>query len=81
MIAREAASFWLEMVVAVVIRSGGDKLSNIRSFIILQSGEGLTSFNNDNSANFSGEKKCNEEFQGVYFLTIREKTLNEISYS
>ena len=69
------------MVVAVVIRSGGDKLSNIRSFIILQSGEGLTSFNNDNSANISGEKKCNEEFQGVYFLTIREKTLNEISYS
>ena len=69
------------MVVAVDIRSGGDKLSNIRSFIILQSGEGLISFNNDNSANFSGEKKCNEEFQGVYFLTIREKTLNEISYS
>ena len=62
-------------------RSCVDKLSNVRSFIILQSGEGLTSLNNDNSANFSGEKKCNEEFQGVYFLTIREKTLNEISYS
>ena len=38
-----------------------------------------TSFNNDNSANFSGEKKYNEEFRGVYFLTIREKTLNQIS--
>ena len=25
--------------------------------------------------------KYNEEFRGVYFLTIREKTLNEISYS
>ena len=62
-------------------RSGGNKLSNVRSFSILQSGEGSTSFNNDNSANFSGEKKCNEEFRGVYFLTIREKTLNQISYS
>ena len=32
-------------------------LPNVRSFIILQPGEGLTSFNKDNSANFSGEKK------------------------
>ena len=51
-------------------------VSNFRSFSILQSGEGSTSFNNDNSANFSGEKKYNEGFRGVYFLTIREKTLN-----
>ena len=63
-------------------RSGGNKLSDVRSFIILLSEEGLTFFNNDNSANFSGEKKkYNEEFRGVYFLTIREKTLNQISYS
>ena len=27
------------------------------------------------------KKRYNEEFRGVYFLTIREKTLNEISYS
>ena len=53
----------------------------VRSFSILQSGEGSTSFNNDNSANFSGEKKHSEEFWGVYFLTLREKTLNQISYS
>ena len=33
-----------------VLASGGNKL-------ILQSGEVLTSFNNDNSANFSCEKK------------------------
>ena len=39
------------------------------------------SFNNDNNAHFSGKKKYNEEFQGVYFLTIREKTLNQISYT
>ena len=35
----------------------GNMLSKVRSFIIFQSGEGLTSFNKDNSANFSGEKK------------------------
>ena len=35
----------------------------------------MISFNNDNSANFSGEKKYNEEFRGVYFLTKREKSL------
>ena len=29
-------------------------LSTIRSFIILRSGKGLTSFNEDDSANFSG---------------------------
>ena len=29
-------------------------LSTIRSFIVLRSGKGLTSFNEDNSANFSG---------------------------
>ena len=31
----------------------GNMLTNVRSFIILQSGEGLTFFNKDNSANFS----------------------------
>ena len=35
----------------------GNMLTNVVSFIILQSGEGLTSFNEDNGANFSGEKK------------------------
>ena len=43
--------------------------------------EGSTSLNNDNSANFSGEKKYNEELRGVYFLRIREKALNQISFS
>ena len=84
MLARDAASFWRENMVAVVIllqeggsegRSGGNKLSNVRSFRILQSGEGSTSFNNANSSNLSGPKKYNEEFRGVYFLTIREQTL------
>ena len=63
-----------------------NKLSNVRSFSILQSRgrggggggggvEGSTSLSNDNSANFSGEKKYNEELRGSsYFLTVREKT-------
>ena len=43
----EPDSFWRENVIAVVIllrecRSGGNKLSNVRSFIILRSAEGLT---------------------------------------
>ena len=44
-------------------------------------GEGSTSLSNDNSANFSGEKKYHEELRDVYFLTVREKTWNQISYS
>ena len=35
-------------------RSGGNKLSNVRRFINLRSGEGLSSFYKDNGANFSG---------------------------
>jgi len=30
---------------------------------------------------FLVKKKYNDEFRGVYFLTIREKTLNQIPYS
>ena len=37
-------------------RSGENKLLNVRSFIILRSREGLTSFTKGNSANFSSEK-------------------------
>ena len=36
-------------------RSGENKLSNVRSFIILQSEEGVISFTKGNSAKFSGE--------------------------
>ena len=87
--AREPASFWRENVVAVVILKGVlARMSKWRKqvikcykFSILQSGEVLTSFNNDNIANFSGEKWYKEEFRGVYFLKIREKTLSQISYS
>ena len=40
-----------------VLASRGIKSSNGRSFIILRSGEDSSSFNKNNSANFSGEKK------------------------
>ena len=48
-------------MIAVVIflrkfRSGGNRLSNVRRFMILPSGKGLTYFNKNNCANFSGEK-------------------------
>ena len=41
------------------------KLSNVRIFSFLQSGEVLTSFNHDNGANFSGEKKSTMKNSGV----------------
>ena len=76
----EPGSFGRENVVAIIILLqvfGGNKLSkfNVRSFIIYQLGDGLTSFNKDSSANFSGKKKYHKDFQGVYFASIREKTL------
>ena len=43
--------------------------------MILRSGEGLTFFNKNNRANFSGElKKENEAFRSVSFLRVREQT-------
>ena len=62
--AREPASFWRENVVAVVsllqvsreCRDGENKISNVRSFIILRSGECVISFTKDNNANFFSEK-------------------------
>lgn len=64
---REPGSFWREILIVVAILLGVlvkmwqwqeqvTKL-NVRSFIILQPGEGLISFNKDNSANSSGESK------------------------
>ena len=44
-------------------------------------GESLTSFNKNNCANFSGEKKKNHvAFRGVYFWRIHEKVLSQISF-
>ena len=57
--------------VNVLVAGTSYQMLEVLSF--LQSGEVLTSFINDNSVNFSGDKKYNEEFRGDYFLTIREK--------
>lgn len=52
-------------------RGGGKKISDERSFLSFCV---LTSFNKDNNASISGEKKkCNEAFRGVHFLRIRKK--------
>ena len=61
------------------VASGGNKLSNVISFIILPSGEVLISINKDNSSNVSGAKKCNEAFRGVNFLEYTKKTVIQIS--
>ena len=65
---REPVSFWRENVIPVTIRRDGNKSSNVRSFIILQSGEGLTSFTKSNPTNFCGEKKVKLNFQGCNFF-------------
>ena len=71
--AREPASFWRENVrdscrysttECRECRSGGNKLSNDKSFIILRSGEGLTPFKENNVLTFI-LKKYNETFRGV----------------
>ena len=46
----------------------GNMLTNVRRFIILQSGEDLISFNKDKSANFSGEKKRLIKLSGCLLL-------------
>ena len=51
--------FWQEY------RRGRNKLSNVRNSIILGSREGLTLFNNYNSASFSSGKTHTEAFRGV----------------
>ena len=60
-------------------------LSNVRKIIILRSGDDLTrTFNKENRKTvltFLGEKKCNEAFQRIYFLRLREKTSSQISSS
>ena len=72
------------VVVAVFLRKcrgRGNKYSNVRGFIFFGLGEGLTSFNKDNNATFSGEEKYNEVFRDAYLFRIREKTLSQISHS
>ena len=55
------------------LRLGENKLSKVKSFIILRSGEGVTSFTKGNSANFSGKKLCNEASGESLFLEYARK--------
>ena len=43
-------------------------LSNVRSLIILRSVEGLSSFNKDNAANFSGLSKVQRRLPAYLFF-------------
>ena len=60
-------------------RSGGNKLSNVRSFIILLSGEGLTSFIINNRTNFFGEKSTMKLSEVSVSLRTSAKTLSQLS--
>ena len=83
LLTREPASIWEENVIAssfyyefcLECCSGGNTLSNVRSFIILPSGDGLTTFSINDPANFFGEKKSEMKPSGVSFFKTRIKTL------
>ena len=47
-----------------------DEMTNVRSFIISQSGEGLTFSNINNRVTFSCEKKKNNDVLQIFFLKI-----------
>ena len=82
MLAREAASFWQEKVVAVAIplgvwrecRSGDSKLSNVRVLAFCNRQRSQPPSITITELNFL-VKKYNEEFPGLYFLTMCEKTI------
>ena len=60
----------------IAVFSGGNKLSTVRGFIIMQSGEGLTSFDKDSRAHFSSEKKkCMMKLSGVSIFENTRKQL------
>ena len=66
----EPVSFWQENMIAIVILlefSGGNKLSNVRSFIISAIGRGLTSFSKITVLTFL-EKKSTLKLSGVSFF-------------
>ena len=57
----------------VLVASHGNKLSNIRRFIILRSGDGLTSFNKDKRYDFSGGRKVQSSLPWCLFLENTRK--------
>ena len=65
----------------VLVASHGQKLSNIRRFIILRSGDGLTSFNKDKRYNFSGKRKVQSSLPWCLFFESTRKNLKSSPYS
>ena len=70
------------MCFGVTVVLAEKKLSDVRGFIdFLRSGEGLSSFKGENSANPSGEKKYSEASGvSIFFLDYAKKAKNQISY-
>ena len=56
---------------------GGNKLSNVRGSIILESGEGETSINRDNSAHFCKEKSTIKSSGMSMFLEYAKNLQND----
>ena len=59
----------------ILVASHGNKLWNIRRFIILQSGDGLTSFNKDKRYDFSGGRKVQSSLPWCLFFENTRKNL------
>ena len=60
--------------------SGGSKLSNVTSFIILRYEWGLTSFNRNNRANDFGEKS-NMKLPGLFIVwNTRKKLMSNLVF-
>ena len=85
MLARETASFLQEKVIDIFIplRVLGRVVAETcyQMLEVLRPGEGLTSFNKDNSGNYSGEKSTMKLSGVSIFREYAKRTLSQISYS
>jgi len=84
-LAREPASFLQEKVIVIFIplRVLGRVVAETcyEMLEVLRPVEGLTSFNEDNSGNFSGEKSRMKLSRVSTFREYAKRTLSQISYS
>ena len=74
-------TLWVAPIYASLCRSGENKTSNIhdiRSFGILQTGEVLTSFKNDNIANFSAKKSTMKNSRVSIFDNTRKTDFKSV---
>ena len=80
MLAREPASFLQEKVIVIFL---GRVVAETcyQMLEVLRPVEGLTSFNKDNSGNYSGEKSTMKLSGVSIFREYAKRTLSQISYS